>query len=99
MTPQRATHPAVDLDAVRETARIWDNFLDGISSAARAVARKPEDHPKPPDLIAEVEQCATELDEAAKIIEHGYPQVAQLFTLAARRARANAAKARETGHV
>lgn len=86
------------MTAITESNRMFAKFIDTVAGAARHVAIQPDEHPKKPDLAAELEQCAAELDEAAKIIEHGYPQVAQVFTLAARRARTKAAIAREIGH-
>ncbi len=46
-----------------------------------------------PDMLAELQQCALEMDEAANLIAPNFPRAASLFVKAAERARNTIAKA------
>jgi hypothetical protein len=46
------------------------------------------------DLVAELEQCALELEEAAKVLAVHFPAVASIYVAAGQRTRRAVAKAR-----
>lgn len=70
-------------------------LLDNIAKPARQVAARPDDFPKSPDLIAELETVAGELTAAAHLIAPEYPEIANLYIAAGNRVRSKVARARE----
>lgn len=82
-----------------EPHQMFAQFIDTVNRRARRVAAAPQDFPKPPDLIAELDQCAVELGEAGRILGSQYPRTSECFYAAQRRVLATIAKFEERSHV
>lgn len=92
---QEGNHPAADgrdWEVVSEHVGIcgwwaWDDRREERKANAHLIAAAP-------DMYAEIAQCEVDLEEAAKVLAgSGFPQLASIYRLAAKRARAALAKA------
>ena len=69
--------------------------LDQLAATSRRIVEAPDEYPKAPDLLAELEGCAALLVVAAKLVEKTHPLESALFTTRACQARVKIAMARD----